>query len=133
MAVFGVGESDDIPEECAVYTGQEILESINNYPRLGSQVIQLGIGINTGKVAAGYAGTQQRTEFNVLGDSVNVAFALSTIARPDRIMIGQKTAKALGDKFTLKTMGDQKLKGRENPTTIIDRLTRKEIPNHRSK
>jgi adenylate cyclase len=120
MAVFGVGESFDFPEERAVDSSLDILDCIKKYPILGDQKIQLGIGINTGQVAAGYVGTEQRTEFNVLGDSVNVVYGLSTIARPDRIMIGHRTANALDEKYTMRSLGKQKIKGRENRISVFE-------------
>jgi len=49
--------------------------------------IIIGVGINTGVAAIGYAGTQQRVELTALGYNVNVAHALQLLARPNRLYV----------------------------------------------
>jgi class 3 adenylate cyclase len=82
--------------------------------------IEIGIGINSGTVVAGYLGTDERVEFTALGDPVNVAWYLETMARPDRILIGSNTYKIVAGKFQIVPLGDVELKGRTRPIGVYE-------------
>jgi len=52
--------------------------------------IDMGIGINTGKVFLGGIGSPERMEFTVFGDTVNIAPRFSGIAREGQILITEE-------------------------------------------
>jgi adenylate cyclase len=51
--------------------------SVHGLPPFG-----LGIGVSTGEVAAGFLGSEERAEYTVVGDAVNLAARLTDAARP---------------------------------------------------
>ena len=75
--------------------------------------IIIGVGINTGVAAIGYAGTQQRVELTALGYNVNVAHALQLLARPNRLYVGPNTAVGVAGKLPLRDLGMVGLKNGE--------------------
>jgi adenylate cyclase len=78
------------------------------------QPIQMRIAINSGRALTGDIGSPKRREFTVLGDVVNVAARLeSSVARPDQIVISEHTRSRIGDAFTLKSLGEVTLRGRD--------------------
>ncbi|MEK7829801.1 MAG: adenylate/guanylate cyclase domain-containing protein, partial [Acidobacteriota bacterium] len=74
--------------------------------------ISIGIGINTGQAIVGYIGSETRLDYTAIGDTVNTAARLESIAQPGQIVISENTMQALDESFTLKPLGTEKLKGK---------------------
>jgi adenylate cyclase len=123
MAVFGMNNLQKDPEERAVSAGMEILKLLAAGYRDKDNHIDVGIGINTGSIVAGYVSTKERLELSVLGDTVNVAARLEAMARPNRILIGPETHSAINGHFKTQSLGDQTIKGRTQPISVHEVLT----------
>jgi len=115
MAVFGVPRPLEDADARAVRASLAMLEQIDKISKDQGETIELGIGINTGLAMAGYLGTEERIEFTVLGDTVNVAQRLEGHARPNRIFIGPDTYLATAEKFKMRPVGNIEVKGRTQP------------------
>ena len=80
MAIFGAPLALADPGASAVRAAQEMLEMValfNREPdRADKAAIQIGIGIASGSVIAGYTGTDQRATYTCVGDTVNLAARL---------------------------------------------------------
>jgi adenylate cyclase len=74
--------------------------------------ISIGIGINTGQAIVGYIGSETRLDYTAIGDTINTAARLESIAAPGQIVISENTMQALDEGFTLKPLGTEKLKGK---------------------
>ena len=80
MAVFGAPLP--LPDPCAsaVRTALEMIETIElfNLERVAADKppIRIGIGIASGEMVAGYAGTNERATYTCIGDTVNLASRL---------------------------------------------------------
>jgi adenylate cyclase len=120
MAVFGVTKRKPNPEECAVQAGLKMLDHMAAINRDMSEDISIGVGINTGTVVAGYLGTEERIEFTVLGDPVNVAAGLEALARPNRVFVGQDTYERVTDRFEFAPIGNIDLKRRTKPIGVFE-------------
>jgi adenylate cyclase len=121
MAVFGLGKNQENNEESAVFAGLEIIERIKSINQANQDTaLQIGVGINTGKVLAGYMGSHDRVEFTVLGDTVNIAYRLESQARPNRLFAGPATVASLFGKFNTHRLGSVTLKGRTQPLQIYE-------------
>lgn len=68
------------------------------------------IGINSGNVVAGYIGSTKRLEYSVLGEVVNVASYLESIAEPNEILIGEETYRQVRKSFLLEEAGKKRVK-----------------------
>jgi adenylate cyclase len=114
MAVFGAPmEKKDDPER-AVLAAQEMMKSLQAMMKQtdGSQRFTIRIGINTGRVVAGNIGSPKRMDYTIIGDAVNVASRLESIAEPNQILIGEETYHRVKDKFPVRSVGLRKVKGR---------------------
>ena len=86
--------------------------------------IQVGIGVNSGVMVAGNLGSEKRMEYTVIGDNVNVASRLTSLAKGGEILISEKTYELVEDKNSLKTEKRRKapVKGRKVKISILNVL-----------
>jgi adenylate cyclase len=122
MAIF---PDETVPdaEQRAVDVGRELIKRMQPtgpLDEMRSNII--GISINTGKAMVGYVGVEERVEFNVLGDIVNVAYRLQDYARPFKIIAGSGTIASLGRNYLHKFVGVVYLSGREHAVEIHEVL-----------
>lgn len=84
--------------------------------------IAIRVGVNTGRVIAGNLGSPERLEYTVLGDTVNVASRLESIAEPGTAFVGRATFDATRHAFRYREMGTRQVKGREVPVEAFQLL-----------
>ena len=75
----------------------------------------LGIGLSTGEVAAALLGSDERVEYTLVGDTVNLAQRLQDLARPaGSTVLGESTARAVRG-WPLEALPPCRVKGRTAP------------------
>jgi adenylate cyclase len=119
MALFGapVSHSDDPIR--AVQTAIEMRDvlSVFNQERAKQALppIQVGMGINTGECIAGYLGSSQALDYTVIGDAVNVASRLCSVAKEGEIMISESTYNWVKDLVLVQECPPAVVKGKSKP------------------
>lgn len=82
---------------------------------LGQNEIQFRMGINTGTALVGNIGSEDLRNFTVIGDAVNVASRLESLANPGEIVVGATTAALIRHVAVLEALGSLSVKGRSEP------------------
>jgi adenylate cyclase len=70
------------------------------------------VGANTGPALVGNIGSEELRGFNAMGDAVNVAARLQSLAEPGQVVIGDTTRRALGAAAVTSPLGELSLKGK---------------------
>jgi adenylate cyclase len=127
MAVFGAPfEQPDhavraMRAACAMHRGQEALNT--RWSEAGRSEFGIGIGLSTGDVAAALLGSDERLEYTVVGDTVNLSQRLQDLARPaGTTVVSGPTVTALGpirSEYPLVELGEQLVKGRDTPVAAF--------------
>ena len=130
MVVFGIPQEDEKHSfhaiACAVLI-QRLVERLNTI-RIdeGQFPVHFRLGINSGDMLAGNMGYNDRMEFTVVGDSVNLASRLCTFAAPGEIVINKDTyvAPGISQQIIAHQHKPIQLRNRKHPvfTYIVDGL-----------
>jgi len=85
---------------------------------------KVSIGINSGEMISGNIGsaTLKRLDYTVIGDVVNVAQRLQTIAKEGQIVINESSYEKVKESFNCRKVGDVNLKNKSHPITIYEVL-----------
>jgi adenylate cyclase len=97
----------------------------------GAPAIEVGIGINTGNLVAGYIGSTRTMSYSVIGDTVNTASRLCSAAKPGQVIISEKTTKHLKDQFFTEPLDPIQAKGKYKPIKVYA-VHGKKTPTYRS-
>ena len=99
---------------CALDMHRALADALPRLPREAAG-LELHIGVNTGRVIAGLFGSDIRTDYSILGDAVNVAQRLESIAPAGATYVGETTVALTGTDFDLEGLGPLTLKGKARP------------------
>ncbi len=128
LAVFGEPIKDDNHALNAIKCGLEMTEKVkilrDKLLKDGKPRIEIGIGINTGEVFAGNIGTEERLEYTVIGDNVNLASrieAYNSILKTS-FLISQYTYEYVKDYIDTVKLSQVNIKGKSKPIDIYEVL-----------
>ncbi len=119
MAVFGapVPQNDHaalaVRAAAAMHAAQHDLNA--QWRAEGKEPFGLGIGLSTGLVAAALLGSEERLEYTLVGDTVNLTQRLQQWAEPGETVLSQPTWEALADRPEADELEASLVKGRDTP------------------
>lgn len=126
MAVFGAPMAHPDHSARAIRTALAMQEGITGLnerrARDGKEAISVGIGVSAGEAVAGTVGTEDRMEYTVIGDSVNLAARLESNAKPGQILISHRTYERVRDLVDARPLGRIRVKGKEEEVEVYEVL-----------
>lgn len=136
MAFWGAPLTNTMHAVDAVLTSLEMVTALKKFNEKsaagGEPVIDIGIGLNSGKVIAGNMGSEQQFDYTVMGDTVNLASRLEgqTKTYGVHIIVSQHTLDHLpqevidAEKIMVRELDRVKVKGKKLPVTIFEVVER---------
>jgi adenylate cyclase len=124
MALFGAPTAtpDDARNALnAAVAMQKRLVTLNaELVEQGYASVAIGIGLHTGVATIGYIGSEKRSEYTAIGDTVNLASRLESNTDGLEILISEATANAAGDIFPLEKREPLTVKNRLQPVEVFE-------------
>ncbi|MBR6127430.1 adenylate/guanylate cyclase domain-containing protein, partial [bacterium] len=129
MAIFGEPIQDENHPANAVKCGFEMLKKVEElqqkWEKEGKPKIEIGIGINTGEAFVGNIGSENRMEYTVIGDTVNLASRLESYNKTfnSKMLISTETYNASKDIIEARKISDVEVRGKANKLDIYEVLS----------
>ncbi|MEZ4229423.1 MAG: adenylate/guanylate cyclase domain-containing protein [Polyangiaceae bacterium] len=124
MAVWGAPVAQPDHADRALAAAEDMLhflETANQGWRETYGVeVRLGVGVNSGEAIVGNIGSDKRMEYTVVGDVVNVAARLESIAKPNQILVAQACAEQSSAPELLRDLGHHDLMGRHQAVQVFE-------------
>lgn len=110
--------------DCALVQ-MEMMQQFNlDRQERGLHPLDIGIGIHTGPLVAGYIGSSQVLQYTVIGDTVNISARLCSHAAKGQILVSESTRACIGGRFVLEELAPAQVKGKEHPLRVFNVLGR---------
>jgi adenylate cyclase len=123
LIVFGIPEPRADDAERAVRCGREILRLVDiwNKKRGFDPPVKVGIGIHAGDAFCGIVGDEERLEFTVLGDTVNVAARIEQATKEfsEPLLVSEAILEDIGGTAQWREVARTPLRGRLHPIGIF--------------
>ena len=123
MAIWGISVNHENHVSKAVLCAIDMMKAVRelNGQRedRGLPPFQIGIGIATGSMIAGYMGSTQAMSYTVIGDTVNLGARLCAAAQPGEILINGVAGRVLGDDVETMSLPPIMVKGKRDPVEIF--------------
>jgi adenylate cyclase len=122
MAVWGAPFAGESDAEAAITAALALQWTMNDFAARskvpGANTLKLRVGLNSGSVFAGYVGT--KSEYTVIGDTVNVAARLEQAAEAGTVVIGEATYRLVRGIFSFRQLPPVQAKGKVEPVLAYE-------------
>jgi class 3 adenylate cyclase/tetratricopeptide (TPR) repeat protein len=128
MALYGAPNAlEDAPQR-ALQTALVIHSEIDklNEQKKGIKPIKMRIGVHTGSVVVGTLGNDLRVEFKAVGDTVNLASRMETLAEPGTTYVTGDSFKLTEHLFHFEPLGEREVKGKKEKVPVYKLLSAEE-------
>lgn len=133
LAIFGEPIKDDMHALNALKCGMDIINGVKTLKeklrKENKPDIDIGIGINTGEVFAGNIGTDERLEYTVIGDNVNLASRIEDCNQilKTQFLISSYTYEYIKNYVEVVKLSQVDIKGKSKPIDIYEVLKLKNV------
>lgn len=139
MAIYGAPlDQPDHPAR-ACHSALEMMKALKKLNEKwildGKMPMDIGIGINTGMMMVGNMGSDQRFDYTVMGDAVNLGSRLEGANKnyKTNILISEFTYERVKDEFVCMEIDSVRVKGKTQPVKVYQLHAYKRVPETREK
>lgn len=130
MAVWGAG-SAPLDDEAQRRAALEAAEDMHRFVEVSAPEwrerygidVSLGIGVHSGEALLGNLGSEARMEYTAIGDVVNVAARLESLARGAQTLVTAEVAAGMSGAFAFSPLGPHPIRGKREPVEIFEVMT----------
>lgn len=121
---LGIGHSEQHAFSATV-AAQEMLRELallnEKWAKAGKEPFRIGIGLHHGEAVVGEVGSEQRTDFTVIGDAVNLASRIEGLTKMMGVdlLISSSVNKLLSENEAWLGVGDVRVKGRDGAVSLF--------------
>ena len=124
MAVFGAFRTSETAQADAIRAAVKMLAALPSVDTTGLALsgdgLNVGIGINCGECVLGNIGFQNKMDYTIIGDNVNLASRLEGITKVYRhpLIVSEYMYNAAKDHFLFRKVDNVRVKGKDKPVGI---------------
>jgi adenylate cyclase len=128
MAVFGAPKHYPEHALMACRTALNMMSRLKElnaqWADMGRPPLNIGVGVNTGHMVAGNMGSQDRFDYTVMGDHVNLGSRLEGLNKVygTNIIISEFTLAAVGEEYHVRSLDMVRVKGKDSAVKIFELL-----------
>ena len=121
VALFGAPSTVEDNEKRAIEAAIKMQRRIEMMPSSWiKDNFNTGIGINSGDVVVGNVGSPQHMDYTAIGDEVNIASRLQSLARGGQILVSQSVYECAAKDFEFRELGDTMVKGKKKSVHVFE-------------
>jgi adenylate cyclase len=124
VALFGAPVPMPQAELKAVQCALDMLTVLSEFNRTrvseGQHEIKIGIGINTGTVVTGAIGSSRALQYTAIGDAVNTASRLCSVAQADQVILSELTYRKVQSDVAVIPLQPVRLKGKTEALRVYN-------------
>ncbi|MBN1584093.1 MAG: tetratricopeptide repeat protein [Anaerolineae bacterium] len=132
MAVFGAPIAHENSSELAVRAALDMQQAAAGFEpvamaQLGAP-LKMRIGIHSGPAVAGILGTEQQAAYTIIGNTVNMASRIESLAQPGHVWVSERVYQHTRALFEFQAMGTVEIKGISDPVAAYEVLGDHAVP-----
>lgn len=121
LALFGAPSPLPDSEFRAVSTAIAMQERLRTLPvQWIRERFHTGIGLTSGSAIVGNIGSPKHADYTAIGDEVNVAARLQSLAKGGQILVSRRVYDATRDRFEFCSFGSISVKGKRKPVEVFE-------------
>ncbi|HJX52306.1 MAG TPA: adenylate/guanylate cyclase domain-containing protein, partial [Polyangia bacterium] len=122
IALFGAPVAIPNAEKKAVECALDMMQVLSEFNRTraaeGQEEIKIGIGINTGTVVTGAIGSSRALQYTAIGDAVNTASRLCSLAKAGEVLVSEGTYGKVGAAVSATALPPVRVKGKADALRV---------------
>lgn len=124
MVFFNAPNKIEDYEEKACLCILKCLKAIDSFNENHEYKFETNFGLNSGEMLVGNLGSNERIQYTVIGDNVNIASRLESLNKEygTKILVSEGVAKNNSKKFFFRCVDYVFLKGKDNPVLVYELL-----------
>lgn len=125
MAVWGAPQKTGTEAHDAVKAALEMRKELVNFnnDRISKNLnpVKFGIGLHYGPCVSGIIGSEERLEYSVIGDTVNLCSRIESVTKTRGVdtLVSSTVKNMVSDKFIFEEVESVTVKGKEKPISIF--------------
>ena len=131
MALFGAPIAHEDHAQRACLASLSIQRASEKYGEKlkdeGDIDFKMRIGLNSGPVIVGSIGDDLRMDYTAVGDTVNLASRMESLAKPGGVLVSANTYKIAHDFFEFESQGKLAVKGKEEPQEAFELIKKGDV------